>query len=71
METILRDRLQISDREAQVLTWIAQGKSNRDIAEILALSPRTVNKHLERIFKKMGVENRTSAALIALKFAVK
>ncbi|MDR3376220.1 MAG: response regulator, partial [Ancalomicrobiaceae bacterium] len=47
METILRDRLQISDREAQVLTWIAQGKSNRDIAEILALSPRTVNKHLE------------------------
>jgi DNA-binding NarL/FixJ family response regulator len=71
METILRDRLNISDREAQVLTWIAQGKSNRDIAEILDLSPRTVNKHLERIFKKMGVENRTSAALVALKFAAK
>ncbi|MGH2343021.1 response regulator [Segnochrobactraceae bacterium EtOH-i3] len=66
-DTTLRDRLNISDREAQVLTWIAQGKSNRDIGDILGLSPRTINKHLERIFKKIGVENRTSAALVALK----
>lgn len=63
----LRERLQISDREAQVLTWIAQGKSNRDIGDILGLSPRTINKHLERIFKKIGVENRTSAAVMVLK----
>ncbi|WP_409371578.1 response regulator [Methylocella sp. CPCC 101449] len=68
VERILSERLQISLREAQVLLWLAQGKSNRDIAEILNLSPRTVNKHLERMFKKMGVENRTSAAAIALKF---
>lgn len=67
-ERILSERLQISGREAQVLLWLAQGKSNRDIAEILSLSPRTVNKHLERMFKKMGVENRTSAAAMALKF---
>lgn len=63
----LKDRLGISDREAQVLTWIAQGKSNRDIGDILGLSPRTINKHLERIFKKIGVENRTSAAVMVLK----
>ena len=63
----LKDRLQISDREAQVLAWIAQGKSNRDIGDILGLSPRTINKHLERIFKKIGVENRTSAAVMVLK----
>jgi DNA-binding NarL/FixJ family response regulator len=63
----LKDRLNISEREAQVLTWIAQGKSNRDIADILGLSPRTINKHLERIFRKIGVENRTSAAIMVLK----
>ncbi|MCE1237366.1 MAG: DNA-binding response regulator [Hyphomicrobiales bacterium] len=63
----LRDRLRVSDREAQVLDWIARGKSNRDIGDILGLSPRTINKHLERIFKKIGVENRTSAAVMVLK----
>jgi DNA-binding NarL/FixJ family response regulator len=66
-EIMLRERLAISDREAQVLNWIAQGKSNRDIADILDISPRTINKHLERIFRKIGVENRTSAAVLALK----
>jgi DNA-binding CsgD family transcriptional regulator len=45
--------------------WIARGKPNRDIAEILALSPRTVNKHLEQIYTKLGVENRASAAVAA------
>ena len=46
---------------------IARGKSNRDIAEILTLSPRTVNKHLEQIYAKLGVENRTSAAALAVR----
>ena len=54
-------------READVLTWIANGKANRDIGEILELSPRTINKHLERIYRKLGVENRTAAAAMALK----
>jgi DNA-binding CsgD family transcriptional regulator len=45
----------------------ARGKSNRDIAEILELSPRTVNKHLEQIYEKLGVENRTAAAAIAMR----
>jgi DNA-binding CsgD family transcriptional regulator len=47
--------------------WIARGKSNRDIGEILGISPRTVNKHLEQVFMKLGVENRASAAAQATK----
>ena len=42
--------------------WISRGKSNRDISEILGISPRTVNKHLERLFEKLGVEKRAAAA---------
>lgn len=61
----LRQRFQLTAREAEVLLWIARGKANRDIAEILALSPRTVNKHLEQIYTKLGVENRASAAVAA------
>ena len=62
---MLRERYALTGREAEVLLWIARGKSNRDIAAILALSPRTVNKHLEGIFTKLGVENRASAAVMA------
>ena len=52
-------------REAEVLYWLTLGKTNRDISTILNLSPRTVNKHLEQVFQKMGVDNRTSAAVAA------
>lgn len=52
----------LTRREADVLAWLAQGKSNVDIAAILAISPRTVQKHLERVFMKLGVESRTAAA---------
>ncbi|MES0879861.1 response regulator [Roseibium sp. SCP14] len=61
----LRGRFDLTQREAEVLTWIAKGKANKDIGEILRLSPRTVNKHLEQVFIKLGVENRTSAAVKA------
>jgi DNA-binding response OmpR family regulator/DNA-binding CsgD family transcriptional regulator len=64
-QLMLRNKLRLTQREAEVLLWIARGKSNRDVAEILTLSPRTVNKHLEQIFNKLGVENRTSAAALA------
>jgi DNA-binding response OmpR family regulator/DNA-binding CsgD family transcriptional regulator len=64
---LLRRKLTVTEREAEVLLWIARGKSNRDIAEILGLSPRTVNKHLEQIYTKLGVENRTSAAALAVR----
>ncbi|MCI0752540.1 response regulator transcription factor [Teichococcus vastitatis] len=66
-EALLRDRLGLTAREAEVLLWLGRGKSNRDIAEILVMSPRTVNKHLEGIFSKLGVENRASAAALAVR----
>ncbi|WP_081193442.1 response regulator transcription factor [Halomonas sp. KM007] len=62
---LLQVQLRLTTRESQVLLWIAQGKTNREIGQILDLSPRTVNKHLEQIFRKLGVENRTSAAAMA------
>ena len=64
---LLRSKLELTERESDVLFWIANGKSNREAAEILSMSPRTVNKHLEMIFPKLGVENRTAAAGVALK----
>lgn len=64
---ILREKLGLTAREAEVLFWIARGKSNRDIAQILGMSPRTVNKHLEQIYVKLGVENRAAAAAIAVR----
>jgi DNA-binding NarL/FixJ family response regulator len=64
---LLKRKLMLTQREAEVVLWIARGKANRDIAEILSLSPRTVNKHLEQIFSKLGVENRTAAAAIAVR----
>jgi DNA-binding response OmpR family regulator len=66
-EAVLRDRLGLTAREAEVLLWLGRGKSNRDIAEILVMSPRTVNKHLEGIFSKLGVENRASATALAVR----
>lgn len=66
-EQVLQDKLSLTLREAEVLIWTARGKSNRDIGEILKMSPRTVNKHLEQIYPKLGVENRTSAAAMAMR----
>jgi DNA-binding response OmpR family regulator/DNA-binding CsgD family transcriptional regulator len=55
----------LTPREAEVLSWIAKGKTNRDVADILGMSPRTVNKHLEHVFEKLGVETRAAAAALA------
>jgi len=63
----LSARLGLTPREGEVLAWLAEGKSNRDIASILSLSPRTVTKHLEQIYAKLGVENRTAAVALALR----
>ena len=52
-------------REAEVLYWVTLGKTSKDIGDILGSSPRTVNKHLEHIFEKLGVETRTAAANLA------
>ncbi|KQV83749.1 response regulator transcription factor [Rhizobium sp. Root1220] len=64
-DQVLRQHFALTHRESEVLLWIAKGKANRDIGEILGLSARTVNKHLEQIYVKLGVENRASAAVKA------
>ncbi|MBN9053965.1 MAG: response regulator transcription factor [Rhizobiales bacterium] len=64
-DEVLRQHFSLTQRESEVLLWIAKGKSNRDIGEILGLSARTVTKHLEQIYVKLGVENRASAAVKA------
>ncbi|MET0349853.1 MAG: helix-turn-helix transcriptional regulator, partial [Rhizobacter sp.] len=55
----------LTPRETEVLSWVAKGKTNRDVGEILGMSPRTVNKHLEHVFEKLGVETRAAAAALA------
>ena len=64
---LLRRAFDLTKRESEVLLWVTQGKSNRDVAGILDCSPRTVNKHLEQIFNKLNVENRTAAAMHAVR----
>ena len=51
-----------------MLFWLSRGKASRDIGDILGLSPRTVTKHLESIYAKLGVENRTAASMIASRY---
>jgi DNA-binding NarL/FixJ family response regulator len=55
----------LTPREIEVLSWVSKGKTNRDIGEILGMSHRTVNKHLEHIFEKLGIETRAAAAALA------
>lgn len=64
-EDLLKSAFNLTHRESEVLYWLTLGKTNRDISSILSLSARTVNKHLEQVFQKMGVDNRTSAAVLA------
>ncbi|BBF69455.1 response regulator transcription factor [Sphingomonas bisphenolicum] len=63
----LQSHFALTQREAEVLLWISYGKPNRVISEILVISPRTVNKHLEQIFEKLGVETRAAAAAFAVR----
>lgn len=58
--------LGLTPREAEVLLWIAQGKSNPDIAGILGCAENTVKVHIARIFEKLGVENRNAATVQAI-----
>jgi len=56
----------LTEREREVLRWLAGGKTDRDIGAILGISPRTVHKHLQRVYEKLGVETRTAAVVRAL-----
>jgi len=58
--------LKLTPREAEVLLWISRGKSNHDIGIILGVKTGTICKHVEHIFGKLNVENRTAAAVVAL-----
>jgi DNA-binding CsgD family transcriptional regulator len=57
------EQLGLTPRETEVLRWVAEGKVTSEVGSILAISPRTVQKHLDRIYQKLGVEGRTAAAL--------
>lgn len=63
----LRLTLDLTQREAEVLLWVSYGKPNRVISDIMSISSRTVDKHLERVFDKMGIETRSAAAAIAIR----
>ncbi len=63
----LRNKLKLTFREAEILMWIARGKTNKEIGIILKTSPRTVNKHLEHVFEKLGVSTRSAAVALAFK----
>ena len=62
--------LGLSPKESEVLLWVAQGKTNAEVALILGITEATVKKHLENIFGKLGVEKRGAASLIALEVLV-
>ena len=65
------EKLGLSAREAEILLWVAQGKSNYEVSVILNISAATVKKHLENIYAKLGVENRNSASLRAVELLAK
>ncbi|MFD2678106.1 DNA-binding response regulator [Camelimonas lactis] len=64
----LQQRFGLTGREAEALLWLTAGKTNQEIAENLGLSRRTVDKHLEQVLEKLGVDNRTAAAIVADRF---
>lgn len=66
----LRAECRVTDRETEILRWIRDGKTNRDIAEILGLSPFTVKNHIKKITKKMGVANRSHAVARAFSMGI-
>jgi DNA-binding response OmpR family regulator/DNA-binding CsgD family transcriptional regulator len=63
---VLMARFALTAREAEVVYWVACGKTNRDVGDILHMSPRTVDKHLQHVFAKLNVETRTAAASVVL-----
>lgn len=65
-ENLAIKTLGLSLREAEVLDHVTVGKTNRDVSEILGISERTVEKHLERVYAKLGVGSRTAAAAMIL-----
>lgn len=65
LDPTIFEPLGLTHREAEVLAWVAQGKTNAEIGLILGISPRTVQNHLAHIYVKLGVETRVAAAVRA------
>ncbi len=63
--------LPITAREQEVLSWLAAGKTDKDISDILGTSPRTIQKHLQHIYEKLGVETRTAAVVRAMELGAR
>ena len=59
----------LTPRESEVMQWLAAGKTDKEVAALLRISPRTVHKHLQRIYAKLGVETRTAAVMRVLRFS--
>ena len=57
-----RDHLGLTPREREILAWVAHGKTNKEIARILWITPNTVRTHLENVYSTLGVHTRTAAA---------
>ncbi|MDZ4401666.1 helix-turn-helix transcriptional regulator [Prosthecobacter sp.] len=62
---VLVSELHLTQRQAEVLHWVAEGKSNAEIATILGCSANTVKAHLKEIFQRLGLHSRTAAAACA------
>jgi CheY-like chemotaxis protein/DNA-binding CsgD family transcriptional regulator len=62
----VKNSLGLTFREAEILMWISRGKTNKEVGIILGSSPRTINKHLEHIFEKLGVVTRAAAVSMVL-----
>jgi DNA-binding NarL/FixJ family response regulator len=69
-EATIRPSSALTQRETDILALLAQGKSNRDISRALFLSEKTVKAHLAAIFRKLGVTNRTQAAMAAVSMGI-
>ena len=65
--TAARADVDLTEREWEVMTCVAQGKTNKEVAALLAMSPETVRKHLENVFAKLGVHTRTAAVARAFR----
>jgi len=67
---VVRTDCNVTDREAEILRWIRDGKTNDDIAKILGVSPYTIKNHIQKILRKMGVENRSHAVARAISLGI-